>query len=149
MHDDYVGVTALFEAGAHRGRASRAADDDHVGALAVTLIVGGHDEHDAFGHGSGCPDAVGRDGVVIHDGELFRSAVALALTGGDDHGRDRHDYGRTEASFSSAASVSTFNANVSSETRIWRARVSMRFSPADSPLSLSRIERFRTTSATW
>ena len=30
-----------------------------------------------------------------------------------------------------------------------RARVSMRFSPAERPLSLSLIERLRTTSATW
>ena len=49
----------------------------------------------------------------------------------------------------SAASSSTLSANVSSDTRIWRARASMRFSPADRPLSASRIERFRTTSATW
>ncbi len=40
-------------------------------------------------------------------------------------------------------------AKVSSDTRICRARVSMRFSPADNPLSLSRMDRFRTTSATW
>ena len=49
----------------------------------------------------------------------------------------------------SAVSSSTPRAKVSSETRIWRARDSIRFSPADRPLSLSRIERFRTTSATW
>ena len=49
----------------------------------------------------------------------------------------------------SAASSSTSRAKVSSDTRIWRARLSMRFSPADRPLSLSRIDRFRTTSATW
>ena len=49
----------------------------------------------------------------------------------------------------SAVSSSTPRAKVSSDTRIWRARLSMRFSPADRPLSLSRIDRFRTTSATW
>ena len=37
----------------------------------------------------------------------------------------------------------------SSEMRIWRALVIMRFSPADRPFSRSRIERFRRTSATW
>ena len=58
---------------------------------------------------------------------------------------------QVSASFrrSSAVSSSTLRAKVSSDTRIWRARCSMRFSPADSPLSLSRMERFRTTSATW
>jgi hypothetical protein len=55
---------------------------------------------------------------VINEGELLRATEAHALAGGNDHGRDRHGYGRTEASFSSAASVSTFKANVSSETRI-------------------------------
>jgi hypothetical protein len=56
---------------------------------------------------------------------------------------------RTSSSFSSAVSSSTFSAKVSSDTRIWRALPSMRFSPADRPLSFSRIVRFRTTSATW
>src|ERR1700677_3257421 len=149
MHDDHVRVAALFESGTNGGRARVPTDHHDVGTLAVPLIVRGHDEHDAFGHGAGRSDAVRRHGVVLQDGELLGSAITLALAGGDDDGRDRHDYGRTEASFSSAASVSTFNANVSSETRIWRARVSMRFSPAERPLSLSRIDRFRTTSATW
>ena len=40
-------------------------------------------------------------------------------------------------------------AKVSSETRIWRARLSILFSPAERPLSLSLFERLRTTSATW
>ncbi len=57
--------------------------------------------------------------------------------------------GRASSRRSSAVSSSTPRAKVSSETSIWRARLSMRFSPADSPLSLSRIDRFRTTSATW
>ena len=58
---------------------------------------------------------------------------------------------QVSASFrrSSAVSSSTLSAKVNSDTRIWRARCSMRFSPADRPLSLSRMERFRTTSATW
>ena len=55
----------------------------------------------------------------------------------------------TSSRRASAASSSTLSANVSSDTRIWRARASIRFSPADRPLSASRIERFRTTSATW
>ena len=59
-------------------------------------------------------------------------------------------YGLVSASSSlaSASSSVTPMAKVSSETRIWRALVSIRFSPADRPLSLSRIDRFRTTSAT-
>jgi hypothetical protein len=57
-------------------------------------------------------------------------------------------YGRTSSRRFSASSSFTSSAKVSSETRIWRARPSIRFSPADSPLSLSRIERFLTTSAT-
>ena len=36
-----------------------------------------------------------------------------------------------------------------SESRICFAFVSMRFSPAESPLSSSWHDRFRTTSATW
>ena len=58
-------------------------------------------------------------------------------------------YGRASSSFFSASSSVTLRAKVSSDTRICRALVSMRFSPADRPLSFSRIERFRTTSATW
>ena len=57
--------------------------------------------------------------------------------------------GSASLSRTSAVSSSTPSAKVSSDTRIWRARLSMRFSPAESPLSLSRMERFLTTSATW
>ena len=75
---------------------------------------------------------------------------------GNHHGPHGHRHwrrlsadGRASFSRSSAVSSSTARAKVSSETKIWRARLSIRFSPADRPLSLSRIERFRTTSATW
>ena len=58
-------------------------------------------------------------------------------------------YGSASSSLASASSSVTLRAKVSSDTRIWRALVSMRFSPAERPLSFSRIDRFRTTSATW
>src|SRR6266511_263933 len=48
-----------------------------------------------------------------------------------------------------AFSSSQWHASTSSETRIWRERCSMRFSPADRPFSRSRTVRSRTTSATW
>ena len=64
-------------------------------------------------------------------------------------GRPRRRYGSASSSFFSASSSVTLSAKVSSDTRIWRAFVSMRFSPAERPLSFSRRERFRTTSATW
>ena len=76
-------------------------------------------------------------------------------TGDDDRPHLRHgatgpgDQVRASFRRSSAVSSSTLRANVSSETRIWRARCSIRFSPAERPLSLSRMDRFRTTSATW
>jgi len=110
VHDDDVRVTALFEASAHGGRSRRATTTTTSAPSRLPLIVRGTTSTTRSATETGRSHAVGRHGVVIQDGELFRSAVALALTGGDDHGRDRHDYGRTEASFSSAASVSTFNA---------------------------------------
>ena len=63
--------------------------------------------------------------------------------------RARAGQGSASSRRFSAAASSTSRAKVSSDTRIWRARLSMRFSPADRPLSLSRMDRFRTTSATW
>ncbi len=61
----------------------------------------------------------------------------------------RSAQGSASLSLTSAVSSSTPRAKVSSDTRIWRARWSIRFSPAERPLSLSRMDRFRTTSATW
>ena len=117
--------------------------------LRRAVVAFGHDEHDVVGGAAARGDAARGDGLAVNEGELLGTTKTGAPARGHHHGRDRHAYGRTEASFSSAASVSTLRAKVSSETRIWRARVSMRFSPALSPLSLSRIDRFRTTSATW
>ena len=59
------------------------------------------------------------------------------------------DQARTPSSSLPASHSSTSAAKVISERRIWRALASMRFSPAESPFSLSRRARFRTTSATW
>ena len=83
--------------------------------------------------------------------ELLGAAEPAARAAGDHDGPDgpRSAQGSASLRRTSAVSSSTPRAKVSSDTRIWRARLSMRFSPADRPLSLSRIERFRTTSATW
>ena len=94
--------------------------------------------------------------AAAQDGELLQPAEAVPGAPGHDD-RPHLCHGATgpgdqvSASFrrSSAVSSSTLSAKVSSDTRIWRARCSMRFSPAERPLSLSRIDRFRTTSATW
>ena len=83
--------------------------------------------------------------------ELLAAAEPATRAAGDHDGPDgpRSAQGSASLRRTSAVSSSTPRAKVSSDTRIWRARLSMRFSPADSPLSLSRMERFRTTSATW
>ena len=116
---------------------------------ASSVASSGHDEDHLVGDGARCGDARAGGACAPRLGELLAGAEALALARRDDDRGDAHGQGRTAASRSSAVGSSTFSAKVSSETRIWRARVSIRFSPAESPLSLSRIDRFRTTSATW
>ena len=91
----------------------------------------------------GGADGPGRAGVGLR---RWLAAGPVPAGGGV---RLRLTYGRASSSFFSASSSVTLRAKVSSDTRIWRALVSMRFSPADRPLSFSRIDRFRTTSATW
>ena len=92
------------------------------------------------------------DALTAERGELLAGSETVPGTAGDD---DRPDDDvavylvSASSSLASASSSVTPMAKVNSETRIWRALVSMRFSPAERPLSLSRIERFRTTSATW
>ena len=83
--------------------------------------------------------------------ELLAAAEPATRSAGHHDGPDgpRSAQGSASLRRTSAVSSSTPRAKVSSDTRIWRARLSMRFSPADRPLSLSRMERFRTTSATW
>ena len=61
-------------------------------------------------------------------------AATIAAAGTSSRGR----YPSTSSSIFSASSSLQFFEKVSSETRIWRALVSMRFSPADRPFSLSR-----------
>ena len=116
--------------------------------------AGRHDQH----HARRRPTrqaATDRSATVrpARDDELLGLAEAGAGPAGHDDPPDpahwRWPYGSASLSRCSAVSSSTARAKVSSETRIWRARLSIRFSPADRPLSLSRMERFRTTSATW
>ena len=90
--------------------------------------------------------------AAVKGKELLQLTEAGAGPAGHDdppHAAHARVYGRASFRRCSAVSSSTARAKVSSDTRIWRARDSMRFSPAERPLSLSRIERFRTTSATW
>ena len=61
----------------------------------------------------------------------------------------RANYASCCSSLVSASSSETFNAKLSSDTRMPRARTSIAFSPAERPLVTSRSARFRTTSATW
>ena len=76
-------------------------------------------------------------------GRVGRRAGTGSLTGasgGEDRCRRRIEvrYPRTSSSIFSAASSSQFFEKVNSETRICRALVSIRFSPAAKPFSLSR-----------
>ena len=120
-----------------------------------------------LGHRLATLDLLAADAVLVlalslspGRGRAGRSVLGLAVTGwlpaggrASPGGRRASYgsalYGRASSSFASASSSVTLRAKVSSDTRIWRALVSMRFSPAERPLSFSRIERFRTTSATW
>jgi len=77
----------------------------------------------------------------------LHGAASASITSVQWAGPGRQD-ARTSSRMTSAFSSSVFSASASSETRIWRALASMRFSPADRPRSLSRRHRSRTTSAT-
>ncbi len=130
---------------------------DDVGAVRLAALrAGGEDEDHAGRRGPAGDHGPLEDRAAAEGGELLQPAEAVPGAPGHDD-RPHLCHGATgpgdqvRASFrrSSAVSSSTLRAKVSSETRIWRARCSMRFSPAERPLSLSRIERFRTTSATW
>ena len=138
------------------GPSSAPAHDD-VGTMRIELVeLAGEDQHDAGRRRTAGLDRPLEHGASAEQQELLVLAeTASGATCHDD--RPHRGHGATgpaaqvRASFrrSSAVSSSTLRANVSSETRICRARCSMRFSPADRPLSLSRMDRFRTTSATW
>ena len=66
-------------------------------------------------------------------------AGSVAATGcGQDRGRSAVCYPRTSSSILSASSSLQSFEKVNSDTSIWRAFVSIRFSPADRPFSLSR-----------
>jgi hypothetical protein len=77
-----------------------------------------------------------------------QALMSAERTSGEERQPCRAGYGNASSSFFSASASSTPIAKVSSETKIWRARLSIRFSPADRPLSLSLLDRLRTTSAT-
>ncbi len=145
---------------ANRGRPGRTACDDTVGELAepgASHGCLGYDCHDASSHEReasrphsitglpprrenclGCPKRRPSPAAttIAQVSTLTRRSRALL-------------YGRAALRRSSASASLTPMAKVSSETRICRALVSIRFSPAERPRSLSRIDRFRTTSATW
>ena len=158
VHDDHLGIARDDSHAATDGvGACRATRHDRIGTVGVRFVeTGGEDEHDAGGR-----RPAGVDGPFDHraageGGELLRPPEATpGAPGNDDRPHLRHGatgpVDQVSASFrrSSAVSSSTLSAKVSSDTRIWRARCSIRFSPADRPLSLSRMDRFRTTSATW
>ncbi len=112
---------------------------------------GRHHQDHPIARGAGGPDGPGGDRRSGQGEELLAGAEALSGAAGHDDGPDGPRWAQGSASLrrTSAVSSSTPRAKVSSDTRIWRARWSMRFSPAERPLSLSRMERFRTTSATW
>ena len=151
--------------GAHRGGPGGAAGHDgrrpeglvtvgtggrHRPAGADRAVVGDH-EHDAVDDLARGTHRPGRDRATGQGEELLGAAEPATRSPGHHDGPDgpRSAQGSASLRRTSAVSSSTPRAKVSSDTRIWRARLSMRFSPADRPLSLSRIERFRTTSATW
>ncbi len=162
MHDDDLGsVGNGGEARTYRVGSFRTTDHDRVdGGLGLVGVGVGDHEHDTVRHGASRVDRPVEDAAVT---ELFvllgQVAAESAATARCDDDRPDRPAGvgvdrsacqlSASSSFFSASSSFTLIANVSSETRIWRALASMRFSPAERPLSFSRSERFRTTSATW
>ncbi len=108
------------------------------------------DEDDAVTRQASGPHGPCGDRPAGQRKELLVSSEANARTPRHHDRPDGPSSAQGSASLrrTSAVSSSTFKANVNSDTRICRARCSMRFSPADRPLSLSRIDKFRTTSAT-
>src|SRR5262249_13684977 len=119
---------------------TRAAELGELLGPAEALTPTGGDDHR--------PDARNRHRMRYFSAAAFLAAAFLAGAFFAAGGGLSSPFS-TSSRRASAASSSTLSANVSSDTRIWRARASMRFSPADRPLSASRMERFRTTSATW
>src|SRR5690606_8975737 len=114
----------------------RGGDDDDVDHARLRQRAGG------VHHERGAGQRDGRLGQVV--------AEAGAGARGREDGAAAHagQEVRTSSSMASACSSSVCSASASSETRIWRALASIRFSPADRPRSWSRRERSRTTSAT-
>ena len=134
-----VGTGRRGARGPRRRRRPRAASTAHC-----TMGRPAERERTASGPRTGCPLPAATTTTHTDTGSppVRRPRAAEAV-------RAHPGQGSASSRRFSAASSSTSRAKVSSDTRIWRARLSMRFSPADRPLSLSRIERFRTTSATW
>ena len=160
VHDDDRRIVGhRVETGAHRRRPSGSTGYDQVGTEAGCLrrttagerVLCGNHQHRAVGRGTRHGEGPRRDRTPTEVVELLHPTEAVAGPARHHDGPDRTRSAQGSASLrrSSAVSSSTPRAKVNSETRIWRARLSIRFSPAERPLSLSRIERFRTTSATW
>ena len=166
VHDDDSGRRRdRVQSGAHRLRAGRSAGDGGDDRTAVPCDTGRENEHDVVacrGHGVNSQIDEARAGNGL---ELLGHTEAAPGAAGDDDAagratavhavrmapgtRGRLYFPSAWSRRPSAASSFTLRAKVSSETRIWRALASIRFSPAERPLSFSRIDRFRTTSATW
>ena len=140
------------------GGASRHHDDPARTEIAARTgrrcrdpVLGGNHQHHPVGNAAGRFHRPCGDRTSTQQEELLGTAEPAARSAGDHDRPDRTGSVQGSASLrrTSAVSSSTPRAKVSSETRIWRARLSIRFSPAERPLSLSRMERFLTTSATW
>src|SRR5262249_34428146 len=83
----------------------------------------------------------GNDPDDGHAWMLYLAAAAAAPS------RSAHASSIRLSMYSSASPSSISRAYISSEARIFLARVNICFSPVESPLSFSRIARLRTTSA--
>src|SRR6478609_5516784 len=155
--DDVLVLAQRGEAGGHGRGAVGAAGDDvdpsiTAGQRAGSPEVGrGGDDHDVVDLPArkDAPQRVEQQRLPEQRGERLghTSPEPRALTGGDEDDAGAQE-ARTSSRMASALSSLVFSASASSETRIWRALASIRFSPAESPRSLSRRHRSRTTSAT-
>ena len=111
------------------------------------MLVGNHHDDGIAARLGQKVEAPTDEGTAVELEELFGkisrrtgSGSLSGASGGEDRCRRKIEvrYPRTSSSIFSAASSSQFFEKVSSETRICRALVSIRFSPAARPFSLSR-----------
>src|SRR5699024_3532882 len=137
--------------GAQPGATARRGDDGHHGQR-CSISLGKHvspgalysADHPARGWGGhrGCYLLSSSSRSMAASPSVSAARAAAACS------RWRSMVSCISASSASAFLSSTPSASASSPTRIWRALASMRFSPADRPLSWPPRHRSRTTSAT-